>query len=265
MNFINSSSTPFFLYLAYTGPHVPAQTPARYANTDVYVPPDPLNFNEVDVSDKPLWIRQLPLLSQATIDEWREERIAAQWELLAIDDGVQRVIDALKAKGQLENTMIIFLGDNGFSWGSHRWFHKQCSSEECSKIPLLIRYPGLMGNREETRLVSNVDLAATIAEYASVTPGLPQDGRSLIPLITNSTTGWAEEVLLEMLIRKIPKFYGIRVPGWKYAEYQNGDKELYDLTADPYELQNLANRAEYQIIQAELAQRLAGLRGFGPP
>lgn len=262
ISFINSSSaSPFFLYLAYTGPHVPAQTPARYATADVYIPPNPPNFNEADVSDKPAWIRERPLLSQTTIDSWYEERIAAQRELLAIDDGVQRIIDALKANGQLDHTLIIFLADHGFSWGSHRLLQKHCGYEACIRFPLLIRYPGLAESREETRLVANVDLASTIADYAGVTPGLPQDGRTLIPLLTDSAPNWTEAVLLEKHLGKTG-YYGIRVPSWKYIEYRNGDKELYDLTADPYELQNLANQPAYQTIQNDLAQQLRALHGF---
>lgn len=262
--FINNASSPFFLYLAYHAPHSPARPLHRYATADVYLPPDPPNFNEADVSDKPKWVRDLEPLSQSTIDAWHAERIASQRALLGIDDGVQQIIDALKANGQFDNTMIIFMSDHGFSWGSHRYIRKQCAYEECSKFPLLIRYPGLPSNRDETRLVSNVDLAATIAEYAGVIPNLPQDGRSLIPLITNTRTDWPEEVLLERPGTGPFTFYAIRVPGWKYVEYTKGDKELYDLSTDPYELQNLANRPEYQDKQAELAQRLQTLKEGRP-
>lgn len=259
VDFINNSTSPFFLYLAYRTPHNPARPLRRYATVDVYLPPDPPNFNEADVSDKPKWVRDLEPLSQSAIDAWHAERIASQRALLGVDDGVQEIIDALKAKGQLDNTLIIFMSDNGFSWGSHRYIRKQCAYEECSKFPLLIRFPGLTSNREEARLVSNVDIGATIAEYAGVTPELPQNGKSLIPLLTTAAPDWKEEVLLERNGNGPFTFYGIRVPGWKYVEYTKGDKELYDLNTDPYELQNLANRPEYQDKQAELARRLHSL------
>ena len=264
VNFINNAKSPFFLFLAYRAPHHPAKPLRRYSEADVYLPPDPPNFNEIDVSDKPHWVQELEPLSESTIEAWRAERVASQRALLGVDDGVQEVIDALKAKGQLEDTMIIFMSDNGFSWGAHRYLKKQCPYEECSRIPLLIRFPTLEGNREESRLVSNVDLAATIAEYAGVAPQLPQDGKSLIPLITNTATDWKEEILLERIGPGPLAFYGIRVPGWKYVEYFKGDIELYDLNSDPYELQNLANRSEYQAKQAELAERLHALMNGQP-
>lgn len=260
VNFINTTNGPFFLYLACLAPHHWAKPLRTYADADVYIPPDPPNFNEADVSDKPTWVRELPILSQSTIDTWHTERIASQRALLGVDDGIQQIVEALKAKGQLDNTMIIFMSDHGFSWGAHRHILKECAYEECSKFPLLIRFPHLTENREESRLVSNVDLAATMADYAGVTPELPQDGKSFVPLITNAATDWNEEILLERDGIGKFAFDGIRVPGWKYVEYVNGDKELYDLSTDPYELDNLANQPEYQAKQTELSRRLQTLR-----
>ena len=264
VDFINTSNSPFFLYLAYYAPHHPAKPQRKYRSTEVYIPPDPPNFNEADVSEKPQWIRDLPPLSPSVIENWRAERLVSQQALLGVDDGVQQIIEALKAKGQVDHTMIIFMSDNGFSWGSHRFIRKQCAYEECSKIPLLIRFPTLAGNREEPRPVSNVDLAATIADYAVVTPELPQNGHSLIPLITDPATDWKGEVLLERSGNGINAFCGIRVPGWKYIEYVKGDRELYDLDVDPYELKNLANQPEFRAKQNELEERLRALGDCQP-
>jgi arylsulfatase A-like enzyme len=264
VDFINSSTGSFFLYLAYWDPHWPATPLPLYANAEVYIPPDPPNFNETDVSDKPTWVRNLSPLSQATIDEWHNERIASQRSLLGVDDGIQRIVDTLKAKGELDNTIIIFMGDHGFSWGSHRHITKECVYEECIRFPLLIRYPGLIGNREETRIVSNVDLALTIAEYAGIIPDLPQNGKSLIPVIMNTAASWTNDVFIEVHTNPGRTFDGIRVPGWTYAEYINGNKELYDLSADPYQLQNRANQPSYQAIQSELAQRMRALKILPP-
>jgi N-acetylglucosamine-6-sulfatase len=260
VNFINSSATPWFLYLAYRDPHQPAKPASRYASAQVYIPPDPPNLNEVDVSDKPAWIKRQPLLSQTQLDSAKKERIAGQRALLAVDDGIQRVVETIKSTGQLSNTVVLFLSDNGFSFGSHRYINKHCVYEECSRIPLFVRYPGVVGNRDETRLVSTVDIASTVADLAGATPTVPQDGHSLVPVITNNAPDWSNEVLLEAHIASTRTFYAIRTPGWVYAEYQNGDKELYDLVADPYQLRNLANQAAYLTKQKELAQELQLLK-----
>lgn len=170
-------------------------------------------------------------------------------------------MDALKTSGRLDNTMIVFLGDHGFSWGSHRWIKKWCVYEECIRTPLFIRFPGLAGNRDEPRLVSNVDIATTIAEYVGITPGLPQDGRSFLSLLAGAQADWSEEVFLEVHDAVKRTFDGIRVPGWSYAEYANGDIELYDMTNDPFQVQNLANHPAYQAKRDELAQQMRALRG----
>ncbi|HEY6074548.1 MAG TPA: sulfatase-like hydrolase/transferase, partial [Anaerolineales bacterium] len=221
IKFIDSGTGPFFLYLAYMEPHAPTVPLPEYAHADVYVPPDSPNFNEADVSDKPAWIQQLSPISQADMDTWHKERVNSQRSLLGVDDSVQVLMDGLKARGLLDNTMILYLGDHGFSWGSHRWYKKECVYEECIRFPLLIRYPGLANSREEDRLVSNVDLASTIAEFAGITPGLPQSGHSLVPLINGNAANWQEAVFMEMHGDNFRTFDGIRVPGWTYAEYAN--------------------------------------------
>jgi len=260
VDFITADDSPFFLWLAYRGPHAPAAPPDRYLTADVFVPPDRPNFNEADMSDKPQHLRDEPLLGQTTLDKLRPERLASQRELLALDDGIQAVIDALAAAGKLDNTLVIFVGDNGFSWGSHRLYKKLCPYEECSRIPLFIRYPGLDGNRVETRYVSNVDLAATILDFTGVAPGAPQDGNSLLPLMSGQPADWGDAVLIEKAYGS-NEHYVVRQPGWYYAEYNDGQRELYDMTADPYQLDNRADRPAYAAIQAELAQTLDALLG----
>lgn len=258
VEFIQANNTPFFLWLSYMAPHAKAKPPERYKNADVYLPPVRPNVNEADVSDKPGFIRNRHLLSPHTLLKWRNEQLNAQREILAIDDGVAAVIEELAATGQLNNTLVIFISDNGMSWGSHRKIGKWCPYEECSHIALLIRYPGAQGNRTETRMVSNVDITPTITQYAGVTPTIPQDGRSLMPLLTNSATSWRNSVLLERHVND--DYYGIRVPGWKYIEYHTGFRELYDLTNDPYEMQNVANQPQYAATQANLAQQLQAIK-----
>lgn len=236
--------------------------PARYKTASVYVPPDSPNYLEADVSDKPFYIRRLPIPSQNTINLWRAERLDAQREILAIDDGVLAVVNALKSEGVLDNTLLIYLSDQGYSWLNHRWDYKHCIYDECSQIPLFIRFPGQVGNREENRLVTNVSLASTIAEWAGVTPGLPQDAPSLMPLLRGDAAGWDEVILLEKRAANPPEshFWGVRTPEWLYAEYDHGDRELYDLTADPWQLNNVAGKPGYAAVQAQMAATLAAMK-----
>jgi arylsulfatase A-like enzyme len=271
LDFIEQTTGPFFLHLSYMAPHTPANPPARYANADVFVPPDSPAYLEADVSDKPLWVRQLPIPGAAAQESWRQERLDAQRELLAVDDGVLAVVEALEARGVLDDTLIIFLGDQGFSWGDNRWFYKHCAYDTCSRFPLLIRYPEetvssvsseLPNNRNEPRFVSNVSLASTIAEWAGVTPGRPQDAPSLGPLLRGEPVVWDETILIEKRAAQpsAGKFWGVRAPGWMYAEYDNGDRELYDMTADAWQLNNVAGRVEYAAVQLSMAAKLAAMK-----
>jgi arylsulfatase A-like enzyme len=262
VQFINEADSPFFLYLAFFAPHRAATPPPRYQGTAAWVPPDRPNFNEADLSDKPIY---RPLLTATQIAAERTERLNGQRELLAVDDGVARIIQTLIARGELDDTLIVYVSDHSYMWGSHREYRKLCQYEECVHMPLLMRLPGQQGNRVENHLVSNVDLAWTIADFAGVTPTLPQDGRSLMPLLRGTATAWPDEVILE---RFNPDFIGLRTAEWKYV-YQTGGvavgaEELYDLIHDPYELENLAQRAAYRTIKNQLAARLQTLTTTGP-
>lgn len=261
VNYVQTATTtePWFMMLSYLAPHAVANPPERYRDTPLELPPPPPNVNELDVSDKPSWVRQYPLLKEYVLRKWRMEQLNSWRETLAIDDGVADIVTTLRDTGQLENTLIIFVGDNGMSWGSHRKIGKWCPYEECSRVPLLIRYPEASDNRTVEQLVSVVDLAGTIAAYTGVTPTRPQDGQNLLPLMNGETGEWRNSVLLERHIND--DYVGIRVPGWKYIEYRKGFRELYDLTLDPYEMENVAGRPEYMAQQAELALELDALLG----
>jgi arylsulfatase A-like enzyme len=263
VQFINNpSDEPFFLWLAYDAPHMLADPPARYEATNVCVPPNRPNFDEADVSDKPWWIKSKPLLSSDDKNFIQAERLASQRELLAVDDGVEQVIASLKANGKLDNTLVIYVGDNGYSWGSHRHIGKFCEFEECNKVPLLIRYPGLSGNAVYNTHVSNVDITATILDYADVAPGLPADGTSLLPVLQNPSTPRSDTVFLEDPVNS--RYYGITNTEWKYVERNQGELELYDLKKDPFELVNVANQPAYQAVQSQLAQVLSTLKPGAP-
>lgn len=261
VSFIEDNDAPFFLYVSYHAPHLVSHPPARYENADVYVPPDPPNYLEANIADKPQWVRKLGIPGQSTLNQWRVERLNAHRELLAIDDGVQAIVAALQAKGELDNTLIVFVSDNGFSWGSHRWFYKNCPYDECSRVPLLIRYPGRVGNRQERRFVSHVNLASTIAEYAGVTVGLSQDGASLMPLLRGTAIEWNEAVLQEKRASSSEdsQYWAVRVPGWQYVAYDNGDRELYHVRADRFQMGNRAGRPVFAQRQAQLAALLDSL------
>ncbi len=281
---IDSQEKPFFLLLSHRAPQRPARPPARYKDADVSIVPEPAdspNFAEEDTLDKPAWVRQQPLPKPGGYPDrmingypgymwdsnWiRAERQRALRQVLAIDDGIQRMMDLLAAKGEIDNTVIFYLSDSGYSWGNHNKTGRACPYEECNLLPYLVFYPGTPSGggaqpQIVDRLVTNLDMVSTIISLTGVTPQRsPQAGRNLLPLLEASdpaTVTWDDAILLEN--RRGPLYYGIRTPEWKYVQNDDGFLELYDMVNDPFELENVAGRAEYTAIRLDLAQQLGQL------
>jgi N-acetylglucosamine-6-sulfatase len=269
---------PFFLWVAFLadhsgGPREPGDpvgfaTPdpaPRHADRFAGTPlPELPNFNEADVSDKPRLIRRMPPITarqRANIQEnWQQRRET----LLAVDEAVTSIVDTLRQTGELDNTLLVFTSDNGFFHGEHRIrTGKVRLYEESIRVPLLMRWTGnksLPRGVRRKQLTMNVDDAETILAAAggSARPKRVEDGVSLLRF-------WQDgglEVGRDLLIDNQPgvtHFDAIRSRNFLYAEHQNGDRELYDLRKDPYELQSEhANRA-FDRIKGALAGRLHNL------
>jgi N-acetylglucosamine-6-sulfatase len=221
--------------------------------------PRPPNFNEADVSDKPRSIQRRPLLNAPRIAAIQENWQQRRETLLAADEAVKSIVDTLRSTGQLDNTLIIFTSDNGFFHGEHRVANgKVLWYEPSIHLPLLMRWTGnksLPRGVHRSQLVMNVDDAETILDAANARPGRTEDGVSLLPFWHDA----GKEIGRDLLIDNQPgagHFDGIRTQHYKYAEYANGDRELYDLRKDPYELQSEHANPAYDAIRASLAARL---------
>lgn len=272
VDFIATAPTdrPFFLYAAPKAGHDP-YTPAP-RDVDAFAGMRPTrspDFNEADVSDKPTWVQHLGRMGPELI---RQQDLARQHQfesLLAADDAVRDIFHALSARGELDHTVFIFMSDNGFAFGEHRWKTKKCEYEECTRTPLLIRYPGV-DSRVDHSLVSSIDIAPTLAALAETQPASCVDGRSLVPLVLDRRISWRGGVLLHAIddAYPMPGYWGIHTKAYLYVEFTTGEKELYDLKgvlgpADPYELTNRVNTPAYAAVETNLAARLLKLKGAG--
>lgn len=258
---------PFFLTIATTAPHRPWTPALRHsaAAADIRIVESP-SVGEEDVSDKPDWVRSLPPLDRDDLAQLHRFHRRSFETLRAVDELVAAVIAALEARGVLDRTVVLFLSDNGFSFGEHQWVGKTCAYEECIGTPFLVRYPGTLGRADE-RLVSNVDIAPTIADLAGVRPDPPADGLSLVPVLDGASgVPWRSGVLLEYVgDEKVPSWWAVRTSGFVYVELATGERELYDLAGvlgppDPYQLENRAGDPAYAGITVRLAAALARLR-----
>jgi len=261
LEFLTSPTQPFFLVIGYYATHNP-HTPAK-RHRSISMPPQFIlpNVNEADVSDKPAWIKSLAVLStDHSLQVTNEARTA-----LAVDESIHNIMDLLYTRGVLDNTVIIFTSDNGYSHGSHRFVGKWTVYDETVRTPLMIRFPGAI-QHNESKFVSNVDWNPTIMELSGATAALPSHGRSLVPLLNSENPFWRHEILIcnanKKNIKQSPPFWAVFTDSsWKYSELVfGGEKELYDLIADRWEMNNLANDPAYIAIQADLAAQLAALK-----
>jgi arylsulfatase A-like enzyme len=252
-------SRPFFMYVAPTAPHGPA-TPAErhkgaFSEEEPYRPP---SFDEEDVSDKPSQIQDKEPISEeyaTKIDDRYRQRLES---MLAVDDMVGSLAQELESAGELDNTFIFFTSDNGFEQGEHRLQKgKNQAYEESSRVPLLVRGPGVSAGVKTEKLAVNTDFAPTFADLAGAE--FRADGRSLVPALAgNQDAPWRTSVLLERLPTQ-SGYRAVRTKTHKYVEYNNGEKELYDLRADPYELANIYDSADPSIVE-DLKARLEALK-----
>jgi arylsulfatase A-like enzyme len=209
--------------------------------------------------------------------------------MLAVRELIENVIDTLRSTGQLENTYLLFASDNGFHMGEHRLHAgKLTPYEEDIRVPLFIRGPGITAGREREELVGNIDLAPTIAELAGARVPDFVDGRSLVPLLRSNekTERWREAFLVEQeethfnpgpakrqvlepqdpLEQKlaaarqgVPAYAALRTATHLYVVYGDGFRELYDIRADPYELNNIVMTADKNLVD-RLDKWLAAFR-----
>jgi arylsulfatase A-like enzyme len=269
------SPQPFFLSVAFLAPHTGAPretgdplsvgTPAvaprhRGAFASAWLPQS-ASFNEADVSDKPPAFRRPRLGARAVADITALYRQRLE-SLIAVDEGVERIVAALRDAGELERTLIVFTSDNGYLSGEHRLPHGKANIyEPAIRVPLMLRGPGVPSGVRRRQLVTNVDLAPTILDVAAAVPGREQDGRSLLPLARDPELGRRRALLIEVAKGTKMRTTAIRTRRWAYAEHAGGASELYDLLTDPQQLSSLHATPALAGVRQTLAKRLAALRG----
>lgn len=280
VDFLASTSPdrPYFMMYTPSAPHQP-WIPARHdigAFSGVRIP-GPSHRMLFDVRGKPAWVRGLPAPTAADLAWDRASRRREFVTLLAVDDAVRRIVQAVAARGELDRTVIFFLTDNGYEFGEHRWRGKKCPYEPCIRTPLAVWSPWRSAASVPLP-VSNVDLAPTIADLADVVPGLPEDGSSFAgalgePAARGGVSApppppdralyfeWAGDATL-------PAWQAVRTPDFAYIESVDGSIELYDLTGalgrpDPHELRNVAGLPRYATTRIRLAKTLADLASAG--
>jgi N-acetylglucosamine-6-sulfatase len=290
------SGQPFFLSVSFLAPHheeasVRARTgvtvrpaPRHRGHFASLTLPRPPGFNERNRSDKPGFMRHFKPLGGAAVARIAAEYRARRESLLAVDDAVAAIVGELRAQGTLANTYLLFTSDNGFMLGEHAVpTGKMLPYEPSSRVPLLMRGPGVRARSASLEPVANIDLAPTILEIAgaSAAGGAPIDGRSLLPfardprlrtdrLLLHETGGLRatslqpEDDTGAVPLRTTRTYRAVRNSRWLYVVYGSGERELYDLLFDPAQLRSRHADPRYaatrRVLREEL-RRLSTCRG----
>jgi arylsulfatase A-like enzyme len=276
-------SAPLFLWTSYIAPHdgrphdpddctrfvgrglaTPSPAPIdRDTFADQTLADDP-SINEERVGDKPEAIRSLPRIRPAMMNcltELNQQRLES---LQSVDRGVSDIVDAVTAAGELDNTVFVFTSDNGYLIGQHRVLQgKVLPYEPSIRVPLIIRGPGFPAGAVRSQLTAAIDLAPTFVSLADATPKRTIDGLSLLPIARDPGADAGRDIVLEAGPNTVDgpmTFTGLRTARYKYVEYATGERELYDLQADPYELHNLDGDPSLAGVEQTLAEELAQVR-----
>jgi N-acetylglucosamine-6-sulfatase len=264
LQFLNDTiaeGKPFVMQFAPFNPHGTATPAPEDANLypnglpSYYLPP---SFNEADVSDKPAWVQALlfgcqvdrPAESECE-EEYKEKQLKMARNLASLDRSVKALLDFLESKGELSNTLIIYISDNGILQGEHRtfdphWGRKNAHYKESVKAIMGARWDDghIPIGQTSYELVGNIDIAPTIYDALGLTPPYPLDGQSLLDLWqVGSSEPWRQSFLLEhwgaTYVGDRYTDATIVTKSWTYTETKGDKSELYDRVNDPYELNNL--------------------------
>jgi N-acetylglucosamine-6-sulfatase len=292
--------TPLYMQVQFFAPHDPATPAPQYANAFATTPlPIDPSFNERDVKDKPGWIRAIRRFGPGLISKIQTRYQHRLETLLSVDDAVEKVVNDLQSRGALANTYLIFTSDQGLMQGQHRLHQgKFVAYDPSTQVPLLIRGPGIPAGSQPQALVWNGDITSTILQMAGATPGLPQDGESILRFAADPALTSTRPILFEtgppgtafepgtaaaaqagktvkvskyvknldldhtvQFARAIvaPRYRGIRTGRYLLVKYGDGSREMYDLLQDPYELNSVYKDSRYFPVRKFLQKHLAQL------
>lgn len=267
----NEAEEPFFLYLSHKAVHsnfTPAKRHEdRYKDADLSFLPRGEGITAEN--DAPRWVRD-QLNSWHGIDfsyhsdnglDYLYRRYCES--LLAVDDSVGRVLDQLKKMGIHDDTLVIYMGDNGFMWGEHGLIDKRVSYEESIRVPMMMQCPSLLkGGKVLEQVIGNIDVGPTILHAAGLNTPDYMDGESFLTLANQPDADWRKYFLYvyywEKNFPQSPTQFALRGDRFKYITYYGlwDVDELYDLTTDPGEKNNLINDPDYQSVVKEMENRL---------
>jgi N-acetylglucosamine-6-sulfatase len=263
---------PYFLYLSHKAVHAdftPAERHKGMYAKEKFVFPPTMAADGKFARGRPSWVSnqrnswhgvEFPYHSDLDVAEYYKRYAEA---LGGVDDSIGRVLEALKRRGQLDSTLVVYMGDNGFAFGEHGLIDKRTAYEESMRVPMLARCPELFqGGRAVNQMVANLDIMPTVLDAAGVPAPAGLDGASFLPLMRGVQTPWRDTLLYEYYWERnypqTPTLHALHTDRYKYIRCHGvwDIDELYDMQEDPLESNNLIFSKEHQPMVREMNQKL---------
>jgi N-acetylglucosamine-6-sulfatase len=275
---------PFFLYLSHKAVHANFTPEARYEGR-LKDRPFQRAASEASTPDnlrQPRWLRDqrnswhgvdFPYHSELDIEDYYKRYCET---LSSVDDSIGRVLQQLKDMGIYEDTLVIYMGDNGFMFGEHGLIDKRVAYEPSMRVPMLMQCPALIkGGTVLDQMIANIDVAPTIMEAMGLQKPAHMDGQSFLPLARGRDVPWRNEFLYvyywEKNYPQTPTIFSLRGDRYKFITYYGlwDADELYDLQNDPHETRNLrydqAYQSQVQTMEDKLYTMMTELGGMEIP
>ena len=246
---------PFFLYTSLMAPHDPRSMPREFL--DLYDPGKielPPNFvPEHSIDTGALRIRDERLAAIPRVPQEIQRHIADYYAMIShLDAALGRIVESLRRKGVLENTLIVFSGDNGLAVGQHGLMGKQSLYDHSVRVPLIFAGPGIPKGRQSDALVYLLDVFPTLCGLTGTPVPDSVEGVSLLPCFRDPAAALRQDLYLAY----DDSIRGLTDGRHKLIEYACGATQLFDLVVDPFEMRSLAEKEEFQPALASLRQRL---------
>ncbi len=268
----SGSDEPFFLYLSHKAVHGPFTPEPEYDGSleeKPFVLPQSSEFLTNNEKNRPRWLldqrnswhgMDFPLHTDTSVEDLYKSYCEA---LRSVDDSIGAVTDQLKKMGIYDETLIIYMGDNGYMFGEHGLIDKRVAYETSSRVPMLMQCPELIeGGTVVDEVVANIDIAPTVMEAMGVQKPAHMDGRSFLPLARGEEIPWRDYFLYvyywEPNYPMTPTHFSLRGDQYKLITYYGlyDTDELFDIQADPEEQNNLIHDPEFAAIHKQMQDAL---------
>jgi N-acetylglucosamine-6-sulfatase len=275
---------PFFLYLSHKAVHANFTPEDKYEDSLKDLPFQRPASEQETARDlqKPRWLRDqrnswhgvdFPYHSELDIERYYKRYCET---LRSVDDSIGRVLQQLKDMGIHDETLVIYMGDNGFMFGEHGLIDKRVAYETSMRVPMLAQCPALIKQGTVLdQMIANLDVGPTVMEVMGLQTPPHMDGKSFLPLLKGENIPWRDRFLYvyywEKNFPQTPTTFALRTPKAKYITYYGlwDSDEYYDLATDPEESKNLINDpsrlAEVRRMENELYQMMGELGGMEIP